>query len=213
MIPRARHAIPALLVLAALAGCDYFSPTEPEPPDPGTPLIGDFSHPDSTLATWARAIEAKGGSGATSVYREAFADSTVPTTPAYHQFFWPEDVREYENTTGLDAPADWGIQDEITFYGYFVGYRPGEYHVELVPDPPNPDDLTDPDVAELHRHYTVTAGSVTIARGFADLVLIRGSDARWRITVWEDRRDPLANPSTEERSLGWRRLNSLGGGT
>lgn len=200
----------AVASLAALAGCGYFQPTRPRPPIDDEPLIGNYDSPAATLQTVADAIAAK-GTGA-SVYRLAFADSTSPTTPAYHQFFAVEDEQEYKSTTHLDVPA-WTLNDEITFYSSFASYRPDSYTVTWAQDPIHPD-FPDQNPAELHRRYTVTAGrgagAVVIAVGYADLQLVQGPDAQWRITIWEDRRDPEANPNLEQRTLGWRRLNSEG---
>ena len=70
------------------------------------------------------------------------------------------------------------------------------------------------DQALIHRHYLVTAldnvgnPTSTLAIGFADvtMVLINGN---WKITRWNDRIDPNADPGdTEQKTLGRRRLNS-----
>jgi hypothetical protein len=208
------EALTLLLAAAAwVGGCDYFRPAEPEPPPPGTVVLPDYSHPDSTLATIARAIADKGQTNGSSVYAGAFAESTSSSTPAYHQFFWPEDAADWQGL-GRTVP-DWTLPLELIFYNQVINLRSDLYHLEWAPDPPNPDDFR-PDQAFIHRRYVLTTAtgdgtvSSTLAVGYADLTMALGPDGAWRIVIWQDRRDPaVADP--EAVTLGRRRLNAAGG--
>ena len=199
-----------LWMMLAGAGCDLFRPADPEPPLEGT-ILADYTDPDRTLEMIALSIRDKARTNGSSVYIGAFAESTAATTPAYHQFFWPTDIDNCASCGGV-AP-DWGIARERDFYNNFVTKRGDEYQVAWVADDTRPDDIRETR-AEIHRHYDVTTettdGSFTgaLAKGFADLVLVKGVDGNWRITIWNDRIDPNADPGADEVSLGRRRLGA-----
>ena len=201
-----------VLVLAALgvSGCDYFRPAEPEPPR-GETIRPDYTDPDATLLTMARGIADKGRTNGASVYAGALADSTTPSTPAFHQFFSPEDELRWESTSGRPAPSDWGVVLEQNFYSRFILLRGDAYQMEWKEDEFTP--LTDirTDVAFLHRQYLVTteAGD-TITIGLAHLEFYRSPLGHWLITRWEDVRDVVhANSADpEQKSLGLRRLET-----
>ena len=197
-----------LWVALAGAGCDLFRPANPERPDERA-ILADYTDPDQTLDMIARAIQDKARTNGSSVYIGAFAESTSATTPAYHQFFWPSDVDNCASCGGV-AP-NWGRTLEGDFYNWFVSLRGDEYQMTWVPDDTHPPDVRETR-AEISMHYEITTqtsdGEVTgaLAKGFADLVLVRGLDGNWRITIWNDRIDPNADPGAEEVSLGRRRL-------
>jgi hypothetical protein len=204
-----------VLALAALAGgCDFFRPAEPEPPAEGSIIVPDYSHPDSTLAYLAIAIADKGRTNGATVYAGAFAESTSTSTPAYHQFFWPLDAAEWE---GLGrAVPDWTRPLELAFYNQLINLRGDLYRLEWFEDPPNPD-APGSDRWVVHRRYRLTTTTVdgdfttTVAVGYADLTLALGADGHWRIMIWQDRRDPEADPEDPDAvTLGRRRLNSSG---
>lgn len=205
----------ALVSALAMAGCDYFRPADPEAPSDQTAFLPNYSDPDSTLQTIALAIGDKGVTIGGVAYATAFAESvSASSTIAYHHFFWPEDVAVWQSITGRPPPGDWGFALEQTFYTRFVRLRPDEYRMTWVPDPPNPDDRG-ANEATLHRRYLVTTHAINgnqtsvQAVGFADLRLERFPDGNWRITRWNDRRDPDADPNDPEQvTLGRRRLNS-----
>lgn len=203
-----------LLVTLALSGCDLFRPAEPEPPAAGTGFVPDYSQPDSSLATIARALADKGLTIGSVAYAGAFAESvTAGAVAGFHHLFWPEDAASFSQAGGT-VPSDWGFSLEQTFYSRFVRLRPDAYRMAWMVDPPNPDDIG-ADVATIHRHYLVTSHSSdgtqtsVLAIGYADLRLLRFSDGAWRIVRWDDRRDPGADPSDPEQiTLGRRRLNT-----
>lgn len=199
-----------LWMALAGAGCDLFRPADPEPPDERS-IIPDYATVEQTLDMIALAIRDKARSNGSAVYIGAFAESTTASTPAYHHFFWPTDVDECASCGGV-AP-DWGLALERDFYNKLVNLRGDEYQLSWVPDDTRPDDERETR-AEIHRHYEITTetsdGTVTgaLARGFADLVMVKGVDGNWRIMIWNDRVDPDADPGAEEVSLGRRRLGA-----
>jgi len=200
------------MLAAALAGggCDLFRPADPEPPG-GSVIIPDYSSPETTLESLALALADKARTNGTSVYVGAFAESTSAATPAYHHFFSPEDAASWI-VLGREVPV-WNLNLEQNFYIKFVTLRGEDYRLIWIPDDLNPDDIRETQ-ATIHRYYTIDTedldGNLTgaLARGFADLTFLRGTDGNWRITRWEDRVDPSADPGAEEVTLGRRRLNT-----
>lgn len=202
---------------SGIGACDYFRPADPEPPSTSSSFLPDYSHPDSTLATIAKALADKGQFGATA-YEGAFAESLAGSVVGYHHLFWPQDVADWSQLTGHPPPGDWGFPLEKNFYGTgrasLIQLRPDAYRMEWAPDPLTPDN-TGGTVATIHRHYQLTTfapdGTQTsfLAIGIADLTLLRFSDGNWRIVRWEDRRDPEADPNdADQKTLGRRRLNT-----
>jgi hypothetical protein len=204
-----------LLLAAAIPGCDYFRPAQPEAPSSASSFVPDFTSPDSTLSTIGKAIEDKGLLGS-SAYRDAFADTnSAGSIAGYHQFFWPLDVADWKQNSKHDPPDDWDYNLEQAFYPRFVRVTPQAYSMAWAPDPSHPDDIG-ANTATIHRHYVITAhaadGTLTqyLAIGFADLTLLRFPDGNWRLIRWEDRRDPDADPNdTDQVTLGSRRLNTV----
>ena len=196
------------LALAA-AGCSNKSNPVVPPADEGG-IVPDYSSPDRTLDMIAQAVADKARTNGSSIYSGAFADSTSPTTPAYHHFFWPTDVVD----SGITPPADWTDSHERAFFSKFIHLRGDEYQFIWEPDEASGLDVIGVSTAEIHRHYGVitrtTDGTITgtIAFGFADLTLVKGADGNWRITIWSDRVDPTAEVGAEEVTLGRRRLTS-----
>ena len=193
----------------AAAGCSNKSnPVVPPADEEG--IAPDYSTPDQTLDMIAQAVGDKARTNGSSIYIGAFADSTSPTTPAYHHYFWPTDVID----TGITPPADWSDSHELNFYSKFINLRADEYQLIWEPDDEGGLDELGVSTAKIHRHYGVitrapngtTTG--TIAYGFADLTLVKGADGNWRITMWSDRVDPTADVGAEEVTLGRRRLTS-----
>lgn len=200
----------ALWVCLAGAGCNLFRPADPEAPNADA-ILPDYSSPEATLDMLSRAIHDKARTNGSSVYIGAFAESTSSNTPAYHQFFWPSDIDNCASCGGV-AP-DWGLTLERDFYNRFVGLRGDEYELIWALDEFHDDDERETRY-EIHRHYEVITetsdGTVTgaLAKGFADLIMIKGLDGNWRITVWNDRVDPDADPGADEITLGRRRLGA-----
>ncbi len=219
-----RRALLRLVALAALwlattaGGCNYFAPAVPEPPSGGDFIDPVYTDPDATLETIRAAVEIKGLGNGSSAYAGAFADSAQPSTPEYLQVFWQEEVLRWQNSSGRTAPP-WRFALEQNFYTQFVQLRGEPYLMVWTPDDnAEPDDIDDvAGTALIHRHYRVVAEaedqstSTVIAIGFADISFLRSPSGEWRIVRWEDRPDPLADPSTnpDEVTLGQRRLNTL----
>ena len=191
------------------SGCNLFEPAQPEPPNEEA-IIPDYSAPDQTLDMIAQAMRDKARTNGSSIYIGAFADSTSPTMPAYHHFFWPTDVID----TGITPPADWSVSHERNFYSKFINLRGDEYELKWDLDEVSGLDKIGVRTAEIHRLYRVITNTAegdsngTIARGFADLTLVKGADESWRIVIWNDRADPTADVGAEEVTLGRRRLYS-----
>ena len=196
-----------LVLLAALPGCSFFRPEDPEPPAEGQTLIPDYSTPDATLETMRQGVEAKSSLGG-NAWLDAFAEAFVHN-------FWPEDEDDYESTTGTDAPT-WNLVLEEPFYFRLADYRPGETYQMIWEEDDSQADIINAETATLHRHYQITAvtdqTAQIIAIGYADLSLVKDAEGNWRIVEWNDRRDPAASPTdTEQQTLGLRRLNFQGG--
>jgi hypothetical protein len=201
----------ALLLALVAGGCDYFKAAQPEAPEEGS-FTPSYTTPDATLQTIVDAIADKARTIGLTAYGDAFADSISSSTPAYHQFFWSSDAASWE-ASGHTVP-DWTLPLEKPFYVFFVNVRGDKYELEWTKD----NDLLDDESADIvhwHRHYRVRTlaedGSVTSVQaiGFADLTIVRFSDGNWRISRWDDRIDPNADPNDPEQvTLGRRRLNT-----
>ncbi len=102
----------ALVLAWAGAGCDLFKPAVPEPPS-GSVLVGNYTEPDSTLASMARAMRAKGSTpGAPDTYRGALADPLVDGR-SFEALFDPLTVVRYESG-GQRAPLPWNFASEVS---------------------------------------------------------------------------------------------------
>lgn len=194
---------PALVLVTvlvwAVAGCDYFKPADPNPPE-GLVLVGNYTTPEKTLKTIVDAVQAKSQAGAAQVYAGAFADSTVHgDIPGYHQDFWPDDAERWI-ASGRTVPSDWNLVLETRFYDKgtqsLIQIKPGTYQLTWDPEENNPDRVgTNPTI--LHRRYTLLALDQNavpvdvVARGLADLTLYQSADGNWYITRWQDREDPI----------------------
>jgi hypothetical protein len=201
----------SVLLLALLAGgCDYFKPAQPEPPA-NAPFTPNYTTPDAVLETMALAIRDKAGTIGLTAYTQAFAESTSASTPAYHQFFWPAEEQEWALHHSVPV---WNLTTERNFYVKLVGLFPAAYELLWEPDQNLPDPIPTGDVVYLHRHYLVHRVTENgdeigkVARGFADLTLVRQGD-EWKITIWQDRIDPDADPNDPDQlTMGRRRLNT-----
>jgi hypothetical protein len=206
------RALLSILLLALLAdGCDYFKPAQPEAPT-SAPFTADYSSPEATLETISKAIHDKARTIGLTAYGQAFAESTSAATPAYHQFFWPAEEQEWALHHSVPV---WTLTTEKNFYIKLVGLFPDAYDLLWVPDQNLPD-TSNPtgDVVYLHRHYLVRRATEAgdeigkVAIGFADLTLVLQGD-QWKITIWQDRIDPNADPNDPDQlTMGRRRLNT-----
>jgi len=219
MPTRARRWIP-LLVLAVVAGCDYFRPADPPSPASGDVIPADYTSVEGTLETVRLAVEAKGLQGAAEAYAGAFADSAPPPSPpspGFLHFWWPADEAAWV-AGGREVP-DWNHDEERVFYNIgarsLVNLRDEDYQMTWEAESGNPDEPGDGFVIA-HRRYRIDAMGVAgvpveiIARGYADLTITQLSDGNWKITRWNDRADPEPDPLLPQRTWGQRRLESKG---
>lgn len=209
----------ALLALAWLAAsghvgmCELFRPATPEQGAAGIVVLTNYTDPDSTLATMARGLGAKGDGR--DAYMGGVAD-TARDARSFRALFDPAVVARYNAQPGATGGWDpWTGDLERTFFFNFVQYKTTPFTMTWAPDEFNPTDDRQPDTALLHRYYHVTTrlsdgSDLLIAVGYADLQFVRTVGGRWVIVIWTDRADPAsggANPSNPEQvPLGWRRL-------
>jgi hypothetical protein len=187
------------------AGCrNPFTPATPQAPT-GTPVLENFSWPDSVLRTMSDAYMNHSASGR-SAYYDALADSFSAThAPGVPGLF-------------LNPPTSWDLRLEKLLYDYlgaqYAGYT---YSFTWKKDDSVPDDAyTDEGggYATRHMSYELLAinpdGTLlyTVAVGNADLVFVKRS-GRWQLYSWADRLSLGGNAAdTDHPSMGWRRLDS-----
>ncbi|NOT32550.1 MAG: hypothetical protein HOP12_00080 [Candidatus Eisenbacteria bacterium] len=216
---RRRHGwMIALLVALPLAtGCDFFEPDEPPlPPSGAVPIVPDFTDPDRTLETVRLAVEAKALRGGPTAYALAFAESTITTTPEFHQFFSLTDANQWV-LEGRSVPSDWQASDERDFFANgarsLISLRPENYVMTWTPEDGNPREEGN-GFFVYHQRYRIVAvdqaGNVAylVAKGFADLTITQLANSDWKITRWSDRVDPEPelDPTLTPVTLGRRRL-------
>jgi hypothetical protein len=207
-----------LLVAGVLAaGCgDYFRPAVPEPPT-GDPVVLDYSEAEATLGTLSQGLADKATTNGEFAYIGAFADSTNPDTPGFHQIFDPDVVVLWEQAFGRTAPSDWGVPLERNFYAYLIALQGDPFTIEWQPIENRPDPQPGADEVVLNRSYKIEAvsqdGSARsiIAVGLATLTFRPNATGDWVIVRWVDEVDPAyglvpANP--DQITLGARRLES-----
>jgi hypothetical protein len=201
----------AVVVATGIGGCGYFHPARSENPNTGGPAVPiDLSTYDGTLSTLQSAVQAKGLQSGDVAYRACFADSTAPTTPAFHAFFDPANASSWVSSGHL-LPTDWTLKNEAPFYNVgplsLVNLRPEIY--QMTWDTTNDADVFGTNYALLHRHYLIVAigqgGDVAgvVAKGYADLTLVQSSTGNWVIVLWNDKID--GDPTL---TWGQRRLES-----
>jgi hypothetical protein len=219
-IPLRIPLVAALLGLTlVVAGCENpFTPSKPQLPNDSSSLRVDYSRPDSTLATIARAFSARGTDGQ-QAYFDAIADSTSPATFEFYAFAAPTVVDAWEAENPSLTPPTWAHALEQHFYGYMTGLDTRAYVFTWDQDLLSSSDPPEDDVNGLalkHRHYALSAHATpldTIAVGYADLYFQK-INGNWLLYRWEDRIDPAyglhpANP--DNITMGRRRLDSQSG--
>jgi hypothetical protein len=167
-------------------GCSsYFRPADPELPS-GESILANYDDPESTLATLQRGIEAKAAGSV--AYFGGLAESTSTQTPRFRAFFDPVDKIEYEATSHLPAPSDWGLPEERNFFANLSRLRSDPYRWVWSDVPGEPDDRPN---NLFHRAYRLIAddgqAGVPLAAGIADLTFAN-VNGKWVITRWNDRR-------------------------
>ena len=202
----ARAGIRILLVAAwiALSGaaCDLFTPATPEQPE-GAVIVGNYTFPDSTLATIARAIRAKGNSGGADAYRLALADTTADRKNFY-AFFDPLTLARFQS-----VPNPWTRVEEQVFYGRFAAANGNLAYDMKWADGTQTHDPTD-SLIVLDRKYQIflrqTTGVVNVmAQGYAELHFWRSGN-NWVLMRWFDREDSTAAQGV--KSYGHLRLEN-----
>lgn len=195
----------ATLLIAALAGCDYFRPARPEIPVGGG-VVGRFTAPETTLVTLQLAVIDKSATNGQSVYTACFADTSVDAI-AFHAFFDPVTAARFPN-----SDLSWDIAREQIFYANLSRVQAGSKFIFSWTDHPEAgNDVIEPASAILHRAYLIQATPddilyVPVAKGFADIYLVL-SGGSWKIYRWQDFEDPNADFNTGEVSYGQLRLS------
>ncbi len=210
----------ALIVLAlALAlgtpGCKLFDPAKPETPtEGGQVILANYTTIDSCLKYMRVGIEAKSNQGQTA-YLGTLADPNRDgASLTFHATFDPVDLAAFSN-----KPSDWVLDDETKFYGFLVQRFGGDLIMTWDVNPGYPGETWNEQSPEvlIHRQYEIrnaktTGDTVLVARGYADLTFTR-VQTRWALRQWDDHVAPRLDPNNQdERTLGYRRLESRGGG-
>jgi hypothetical protein len=191
------------VTLGLCAGCGLFKPAIPEQAK-GTVIIGDYSYPDSTIATMARGIEAKGNNGGQDAYIGALADTTLD----HHSFqalFDPLTVQRY--VSGNGKMIVWQTLEENHFYALLSASNGGNAFDMRWSDGQASDEVSDTLVV-LYRKYEIfliqhNSVTSTLGYGYAELRLVR-SGTQWKLWRWIDREAPSA--PTDAQSYGQLRL-------
>lgn len=213
---RAASALAALAAALLAAGCaNPFEPARPQPPDSGGITV-DFSSPEKLVETLDAALENRQTAGR-QAWLDALADSSGPGTRAFYAFPDPRVLADWRQSSSVPPPDPWDRGQESLFFDDFVNLFPADYDVTFEEDLTSPADDIDnaAGTALLHRRYvvetTVANATVAIAVGYVDLYLVR-YDGRWFVTRWDDRLDGnigVSPQNPENRTLGWRRLDSV----
>lgn len=209
----------ALVVLGLLAGAcvNPFKPADPEPPDTNG-VVEDFRTPDDVLATIALALQSRSTNGA-NAYLHAYAESTVAGDRAFRAYYDGNVRDQWQGDNRLTAPEPWDLNLERNVHTYISGIRPSYgYQFQWLNDPDSQinEDPTLADTVLWHKQYKLFASSPEgnaeiIAIGFADLSFQKKA-GRWSIFRWVDRVDPsvgVTPVATDQRTMSWRRLESL----
>jgi hypothetical protein len=200
-----RSSLTRLLLLTLLAGsgagCGLFSTGVPEKPRDNPPIPPNFSVPESTLATMARAVNARSASD----YGQCLAD-TLLEQREFHASFDPADITQFEQS-GRTPPADWRRDNELTFFPQFMTYNPNAYYdlyFSLDTDRGGIIDVGGATAKKIYNlHYRVWAAGSPVAAGSAGLTFERvGLSGDVKVTFWEDHRD-----TADVRTWGSARLN------
>ena len=189
-VTRARVLIAAAIggtMVWLCAGCGLFKPAVPEQAV-GTVIVGDYSTPDSTLATLARAIDAKGNQGGQDAYMAGLADTTIDGH-AFQALFDQATVLRYLSTNAT-FPVWLKDPHERNFYGKFASTNGGNGFAMRWGEGQASDDLSNDSLQILYRRYDIflTHGPTvidTLVTGYAEFRMIR-SGSRWVMWRWID---------------------------
>jgi hypothetical protein len=208
-LPLRRLGAWAVLAAVALgAGCDYFKPAVPEPPEQGSAFVPAYDDPNTTVKTMAQALQERRQQGA---YVDALAESLKATDQPFMARMDPADVAE--QPPGTPIPLRWDRDLERNFYTYLIGLpRDTVFFVAFTAYDADSGgaDQSEGALQLLRRRYIVYSGTSrgdTAARGRAELRFIKYNN-KWLLLHWLDLRDddPTANPDIP--TFGWLRLRS-----
>lgn len=176
------------LVLACLFGCETKSP---EAPTYGDPPATNFTRPESTLATLARAVHDR----SITNYGQCFAD-TLLEGREFHAVHDQADVLFWQNAGHPITIVDWRRNDELTLFPQFVANYPDFFYDTYFTIDDSRGGVVDiggPTQKQVwNMHYRVWAGTTPVAAGSAGLTFERvGLATEYKITYWEDRRDTV----------------------
>lgn len=216
---RPSRLLPLLALGLVLGACvNPFKPADPELPD-ASAVTENFAWPESVLATMERAIETRSPNGL-NAYMRALAESTQFGDRAFRAYYDDAVKLNWQASNQRQAPEPWDAKLEQNVHSTIAGVRPTysyEWLWDLDNTSPRDEDPASADTVLYHRHYQLFATSpdgLTQARivvGYADLSFQK-KEGRWSLFRWVDRVDPLvtATPAkTDERTMSWRRLESL----
>src|SRR5262249_54012165 len=143
-------------------------------------IFEDFKTIEGLLSTISLAIDAKSTAGA-DTYIRAMAESTAVGDRAFRAFYDPGVKAAWlVNSGGQIAPEPSDLRHERGLYAELSGFRQNDpYQFEFAKDEGHGFDTETPPgsgIWDVHRRYTLkalpaTGDAVTIAIGFADLIL------------------------------------------
>ena len=197
---------PAGILLMALAlacaGCGLFSTKTPDPPtnDSGG-VPANFTSPESTLATLARAIHDR----SITNFGLALAD-TLLEGREFHAAYDPADVIEWQNQGHPTYIVDWRRTNELTLFPQFVANFPDalyDTYFTIDNDRGGIINIGGPTQMQIwNLHYRVWAGTIPVAAGTAGITFERvGLATDYKITYWDDHRDTVNVKSWGKRRL------------
>ena len=194
-------ALPILIALSlAVSGCGLFSTRPANPPGQGPGGVPpNFTSPESTLATFARAVHFRDVTN----FGLALAD-TAGDGREFHAAFDPADIIEWTSSGHPTYPADWRRSDELTLFPQFVANYPDALYDVFFTVDTDRGGIVDigPNAKIYNLHYRVWAGNQAVAAGTAGIQIERvGLAGDFKMTYWDDHRD-----TTNVRSWGKHRL-------
>ena len=190
----------SFLILVCLFGCSSGT-RSPEQPCACDPAGTNFTTPDSTLATLARAVHDR----SITNYGLCFAD-TLLESREFHAAYDPADIIEWQNAGHPTYIIDWRRNDELTLFPQFIANFPDAFYdtyFTVDEDRGGIVNLGGPTQKQIwNLHYRVWAGTTPVAAGTAGITFERvGLAGDYKMTYWEDHRD-----TTNVRTWGKHRL-------
>lgn len=174
-------ALVVALEAGLLSGCSLFKPRDPEPPLPST-----FPCPTRTAADSVQAIILK--SFALSSGLTCYA-STLDTSFMFHPD--PSDSSEEQDPTAysnwdetVEAEVALNLASKAVFQFAVFDSEYADPSIQTAPP------VTETRYLAYHVLFQASGDPLpTRYQGLADITFQQGSDALWKITNWQDRRD------------------------